>query len=143
VVAIGLGLAVIGPSAVRAGMYMVHAPGREETKPVLAYLAPRLRESDGLYLYHAADASFLYYREEMGVPKHDFVWGQRPTENPKAFEEDVKKLAGNPRVWVMVAHVWGDEEERLLKVLDARGKKVEEFSAPGADLYLYDLSIQK
>jgi hypothetical protein len=132
--------AILLPSTGRAAWHLVRPPGREEIRPLLGYLSSQMTTYDVVYVYHAADAPYLYYKNRMPLPP--FIHGTRPTEDPGAFENDLRKLRGRSRVWVVVSHVWGNapdtEEDQLLRVLDRAGKRKDQRRAPGASLYFYD-----
>jgi hypothetical protein len=136
-------LAVVGPPMQRAAWHLVRPPGREEIRPLLAYLRSQMTAYDTVYVYHTADAPYLYYSRRMGLP--GFIHGARPTEDAEAFEKDLRKLRGHWRVWIVVSHVWGEppdtEEDQLLRVLDGAGTRKDQRRAAGASLYLYDLGF--
>jgi len=146
-----ISLAMVGlvllPTFARSMKYLFHPPGREEIKPVLAFLEPRLQPGDVLYVYHAADAAYLYYREQFRIPDRPFIMGSRPTETVGGYEPDRTKICGSRRVWLLFSHVWerpgsdDDEEQMLLNQLNTHGgKRQDSFIATGASVYLYDLS---
>jgi hypothetical protein len=61
----------------------------------------------------------------------------------KLFQDDINRLSGNSRVWVVFSlYIWdGSNEEKLfLYFLDSIGRQLDAFRCPGASIYLYDLS---
>jgi hypothetical protein len=59
------------------------------------------------------------------------------------YINDLDKLRGNKRVWVLFSHVctWEgvDEEKYFLSYLNSIGTKMDAFKSVGASVYLYDL----
>jgi hypothetical protein len=127
---------VLLPTIGRAMVFLIHPPGREEIKPVLAHLGPRMREGDTLYIYHGAEAAFSYYRDECGMPHAPYVVLSRPGD---------VRMTGR-RAWVLFSHVQltadGDEQSALVRSLDARGRCVESYNATGAGVFCYELGMQ-
>jgi len=62
------------------------------------------------------------------------------------YQEDLDKLRGQKRVWILFSHIWRtggvDEEVLFLNYLDMIGSRLDSIQATGASAYLYDLSIR-
>jgi hypothetical protein len=71
------------------------------------------------------------------------VHGGRYRSAPERYKEDVEKLVGEPRVWVVLSHIydWGpvNEGALILQHLERRGKRVEAHPKKDGGLYLFDL----
>ncbi|MGH9367066.1 MAG: hypothetical protein ACRD3M_05260, partial [Thermoanaerobaculia bacterium] len=115
---------------------------REEIKPVLAYVQKRQQPGDRLYVYAAAAPAFDYYRARYGFAAGGAIVGAWAGEQEGA-RRDLERLRGGARTWVLFTHSerpdGSDDQKRLLPLLDGAGKRVEEFRAPGAAVYLYDM----
>jgi len=120
----------------------------EETKPMMAYLSTYRREKDMVYVYYGAVPAFLYYSAFYGLADVPFVQGSYNRQNINGYFRELSRMSGRSRVWILFSHAWwyenGDNERTLtLKCLDQIGRRLDQFSAPGpgAQLYLYDLSL--
>jgi hypothetical protein len=112
IAAIALGGMILIPSAWRAGTYLVHPPGREESLPAYRWIAPQWHPGDKLYLTHLAEPSFRYYASQAGLPaaamSADALHVQ-PESQPGRILLDVRSFAGVPRIWVVVIHTDGQD----------------------------------
>jgi hypothetical protein len=122
-------------------------PGRigqiEETRPVMSYLSQHYREGDKVYLYHSSERAFKYYAKRVGLEEVPYQRGVASKRNWDNYINDLKKLQGNDRVWVLFSHVHKnngvDEEKFFLYVLDSMGQQIDSFKRTGASVYLYKL----
>jgi hypothetical protein len=115
----------------------------EEIKPVIGYLREYYEEGDVLYLYYGAQPAFEYYSEKYGFEKSTYTIGVSSRDNWSNYAEDLNRLRGNRRVWILFSHVFTskgvDEEKLFLYHLDNIGTRVDSFNGAGAAVYLYDL----
>jgi hypothetical protein len=115
----------------------------EEIKPVIGYVREHHQEGDLLYLYYGSWPAFEYYSEKYGFKKSTYIIGVSSREDWSNYAEDLNKLRGNKRVWVLFSHVctWRgvDEEKLFLYHLDNIGTRLDSFKGAGAAVYLYDL----
>jgi hypothetical protein len=99
-----------------------------------------------IYVYYDAQFAFKYYAPIYGFESDDYIVGIASRQNLENYIQDLNELHGSNRVWILFSHVynWGriDEEAFLLEYLDRIGTKLDEFKAPGASVYLYDLEIR-
>jgi hypothetical protein len=118
----------------------VRPPGREEIRPLLAHIRSRYQEGDALYVYHAAQYATRYYATR-GL---DFPGEVVIGEGRYQGDDEVARLRGRGRVWVLFSHVRKpdgmNEEKLLVHFLDRAGFRLETRRETGAALYLYDLS---
>jgi hypothetical protein len=123
---------------------LVHPRKHEEIEPVLSYLRDRQHPGDVLYLYHGARKAFDYYAQEYGFAQRPRVVGIKSKEEPRRYLEDLNRLRGKDRVWILFSHVRTNEEidegKLFLHHLDRIGRKRGAYRADGASVYLYDLS---
>jgi hypothetical protein len=77
----------------------------------------------------------------------DFVIGAYREPREESFEEELRRLRGTPRVWVLLSALEPDKRASLVQRLDRLGRKLESFDATadyeGVDVYLYDLRTSR
>jgi hypothetical protein len=144
-------LVLIGPSVGLAGYFAARPPGREEMADVLAHLRERKQPGDVLYVGHISQVPFGYYRDRYGLgpdrfdlSRMEWVAGARVDPTERAYADELARLAGSGRVWVLLTHMGAlggpDEGQIVPAVLDRMGKRLDDVSARGARLLLYDLN---
>jgi hypothetical protein len=115
----------------------------EEARPLIEILKQSAKEKDSIYIYYAAKGAFDYYARNSNFSKAEVVYGISSREKPKLYNEDIGKLKGNARVWVLFSHIYNwndiDEEEYFLEELNNLGIKLQSHKHTGASLYLYNL----
>lgn len=89
----------------------------------------------------------MRWRKQEGSKYYDLekVTTQSNSDVLKAYVQDLNKLKGHKRVWVLFTEVVPrngmTEESFFLFQLDLIGKKIDSFGQPGVSMvYLYDLS---
>lgn len=142
-------LLIAGPTVGRAAFFAVRPPGREEIKPVLAHVREHRQAGDVIYTLNLTQVPFHYYRDGFGVGPDRFglrdlrwVVGDRVETTEANFAAQFEPLRGTPRLWILMTHFGGPPDESVVipAVLDRMGGKLDEFSARGARVLLYDLS---
>ncbi len=148
---------------------------REEIKPVLTYIKKNWRKGDILYVYYMTQFAFEYYSKYHPGNYHfdgnEYIIGQGPqdwyatykrqefrgfwnkdkpfsqpyTEIFKKYVEDMNKLKGHKRVWILFSSMVSKEgihEEKFFNYhLGTIGKQLDSFGQAGISaVYLYDLS---
>jgi uncharacterized membrane protein len=138
-----IGFLFVNP-IVDVAVHLIKPRTREEIKPVIQYVTSHHLEGDVLYLYYSSALPFEYYSERRLIEPMNEIIGRESRQSWKFYREDLDQLRGNKRVWILFSHVYsgaGANEERLfLDYLDSLGKRVDSSRAPGASIYLYDLS---
>lgn len=117
----------------------------EETKPLLRALRELARPGDVVYVYYVAGPAFRFYRSQFGLDELETRFGSKCRDNPRAYLKDLDALGPRPRAWFLFAHEsfaadGTNEREFFLAELARRGALRDELAAPGAWLYLFDLS---
>lgn len=116
----------------------------EEIKPVIGYVREYYEEGDILYLYYGSRPAFEYYSEKYGFMKSTYIIGVSSRDDWSNYADDLNKLRGNRRVWILFSHVYEgggvDEEKLFLYYLEKKGTRRDTFKGTGAAVYLYDLS---
>ena len=116
----------------------------EHIKPVMSYLRLKSRPGDIFYVYYGARNTFAYYAPQFGVSQKQVVNGVEARTDPKQYLEDLQKLKGVTRVWVVFSHNCDsclvNEQQFILQQLDRMKQRSDEFHSSNADVYLYDLT---
>jgi hypothetical protein len=116
---------------------------REEMKPVLGQLQARRQEGERIYVHAKAEPAFAYYAARYGLDRGPVLTGTWSGDEAGA-RRDLETLRGGGRTWIVLSHTWrpdgSSDEKRFLPLLDAAGRRLEEFRAPGAAVYLYDMT---
>jgi hypothetical protein len=142
---------ILIPSAQRAIGYLFSPPGREESLPVYRWVASHYQPGDIVYLSHFAEPSFHFYESESGwpdeFPRAGALYVQPGNLGPRQIVDDVKPLAGQRRVWVILIHVEGGEFDAGLvtrTAFDQIGHPTTEMmhAELGATVYLYDCTSE-
>lgn len=119
----------------------------EDIKPVLEFLSVNKQAGDTLYIYYGAEPAFRYYSRRYGLEKIEYTIGINSRTEPSAYIEDLDKLRGRSRVWILFSHVINtrrgliNEERVLVNRLDDIGQRLDYFQAQGASAYLYNLEL--
>jgi hypothetical protein len=116
---------------------------RNEVKPLLAYAAEQRRPGDVMYVYYNGLPSYEYYAPRYGWGAAETVRGVCSRLRPEGYLEDLSRLRGRARVWVLVVEgaPIGDFDEKVFMVnfLEHVGRRLDDRVTIGAALYLYDL----
>ena len=116
---------------------------REDIKPVLSYIQNHRQDGDLIYVYYGAERAFKYYSARYGFPDGDYIVGTKLDSDWKDCYDDLNRLRGHSRVWVLFSHVTtrlgANEETLFLQYLGQIGTQHEQFKSTGAGVYLYDL----
>lgn len=133
------------PFAVSALEEIRHPILRDHIKPVMAYLQKNRQQGDVIYVYYFAQTQYAYYAPFYGLDGIETVKGVNARTEPRRYLDDIEKLEGSPRVWFLFSHNYRagivDEQAFYLKRLDKIGVRLARYEAPGAALFLYDLSM--
>ena len=136
---IALALLLIGLFAypVTSSAYYLFRPSvREESRPVVKYLQSQYKDGDKLYIIGYAVPAFKYYSMRCEFEPGGYNTGRRPLQ-------DLPKLIGHRRVWIMFTHLRRkrvDGSMKYLRYLDSVGRRIDSHQRHNASVYLYDLS---
>jgi len=117
----------------------------EDTRSVMKYVKEHRKQGDVLYLYHFSTYPFKYYAERYGFSNDDYIEGIYSTHDWSKYLDDLEKLRGSKRVWLMFSHTdeeKGNSEMFYINHLDNLGTWLDGFESVGAAVYLYDLSYK-
>ena len=139
-----LGLLLLHPT-LRCALHLITPRTQEEIKPVLSHVQEHYRDGDVIYVYYSARLAFEYYSPRYGLDDAEIIEGISSRKNWNKYRDDLGKLQGSRRVWVIFSHVHdtsGVDEERLfLSYLERMGRMLDAVQRPGASAYLYDMRI--
>jgi len=127
-----------------AAKHFVKPPEVEEARAAIDYIEKHRSRDDVLYCYYSAEFPLQYYRERGRIGPIDEIMGVASRDDWPRYMEDLNRLRGQKRVWILFSHVWrdngADEQSFFLEHLDQIGKRVDSMQVIGASAYLYDLS---
>jgi hypothetical protein len=124
-------------SALEAAQSVKRPPRHEQITEVLGELRARLRAGDRVYLYYGGVPAFTFYTRDNPLPVPVTV-GTESRADRTGYRDELRRFAGEPRVWVVFAHRYRDEESLLRAYAEALGECRDEVRRPGAAAYLYD-----
>lgn len=117
----------------------VHA---EQTREALDRIQSEWQPGDRLYVYYGAGPAYAYYQAGKGIPPEAVIMGEENrNRDPRLFQQEMKPLAGQPRVWVLLAHRQTAEETAIYAYLDTMGQRVAEHRYADATVARYDLTL--
>jgi hypothetical protein len=118
----------------------------EHIRPTMETLRDAWKDGDALYVSNGALPAFRFYVPFYGLDSIPYEFGKREDyKNTKNILSQLESLDGQPRVWVLLSHVYErenfNERDFILDYLNSIGEKKREFRVPGTSvfLYLYDL----
>jgi hypothetical protein len=143
-VALGILAWVAVSPAYSAARYLRHPRVTEEIKPLLSYLSHQGRPNDVLYVYGGAEPAFQCYLPFYRLDNFRVALGS-PFSIVKGFSNaqhalsELDQLRGSGRVWVLFSHFDNSEKFLFLEHLKEIGKPLDQITAEGAWLGLFDL----
>ena len=114
----------------------------EHIRPTMSYLQESWKEGDRMFVSYGAVPAFEFYAPMYGLADVSYVSGQRGDyANPESLPARITVLRSQPRVWILLSHVYEkgnfNEKDYLISYLDQVGDKKREFREPGTSIYLY------
>jgi hypothetical protein len=116
----------------------------EHIRPAMEYLRESWKSRDALYVSNGALPAFRFYAPFYGLEDIPYEFGQREDyDEPQNILKEFERLQGQPRVWVLLSHVYENgnfnEKDFLLNYLNQTGKRnVNSHAGTSVFLYLYD-----
>ncbi len=113
----------------------------EEIRPVMAYLRSQRRPQDIIYVMNLDAYAFRYYAPAYGFREGDWVTGVFDgTDALVRWKAEMDTYKGQERVWVVFVKRLPDRGPLQRSYLDSIGSQRASYTAPGAGLFLYDLT---
>jgi uncharacterized membrane protein len=112
----------------------------EEIKPVMAYVLAHESQVDVVYLFSGSQSAYKYYDELYGTHQNNLILGAN-LGDAQEYVADLNRLRGR-RAWVVLSHFSGegaDQSKYIEFYLNVIGKRIDQFTAAGAKVDLYDL----
>lgn len=123
----------------------LRSPYREELRPVLGHVATATGPGDVVYLHSGARHAALFYARacpSCRIEGATVIHGRFLSGRPEAIAEELERLPGTGRLWLVFSHEWwgyGDaERDALVEELERRAGPGDRFEAPGAEAYRFD-----
>ena len=137
-----IGFLFLNP-AIDAARCLIRPQGVEEVRAAIDYIQSHRVPGDVLYCYYSAELPLAYYRERGRIAPMEQINGIAVRNDWQAYNDDLSRLRGRTRVWVLFSHAWrgngADEEMLILNDLDHMGRRLDGMQATGAAAFLYDL----
>jgi len=87
---------------------------RQESRPVLDYIAAHRRSGDPVYAYFTGWQAVAYYAPRVGLDSSDVVIGRCSLGNPAGYHAELARLAGTRPLWVFFVQEPGRERRELV-----------------------------
>jgi len=137
-------LGIIWKPALLAGQNMITPPLGEHIKPGLAYMQENWQDNDIIYVYYGGEPAFEYYRASFGFDTSHIINGVMSQDDPGKYVQDIKKLQGHDRVWLIFTHNCDGcivhEQKHYIRHLNKIGTIISKFHGQGVNVYLYNLN---
>jgi hypothetical protein len=120
-----------------------------DVRPVIQYVGEHRTPDEIVYVFHAGDSAFHYYAPLYGLDTDGAIIGNSSLRKRlvlEGFFNDVESLKGEDRVWFIFSNIYdcgdceGDMQQFYVDYLNRFGVMLDQFNAPRANAYLYDLN---
>ena len=113
----------------------------EEIKPIMAYVRAHEKPGEVVYVATGSQPAYQYYDELYGIRENNLILGTALGEDALDYVVDLDRLRSR-RAWVIVSHISGAggiQSKYIEFYLGMIGRRIDQFTAAGAAVYLYDL----
>jgi Dolichyl-phosphate-mannose-protein mannosyltransferase len=131
-----LGLLLLAP-AIETYQTLRRPPRYEQITPILAEVREQWQPGDKVYIYYGAVPAFTFYTRENPFPP-GVVLGTEYREGRIGYRDELRRLAGHARVWIVFSHRHRDEESLVRAYAEGLGRCEREVRQPGATAFLFD-----
>jgi hypothetical protein len=131
-----LGLLLVAP-AVETYQTLRRPPRNEQIVPVLNDVRQQWQPGDKVYIYYGAVPAFTFYTRENPFPPGVILGGQHRSTRV-GYRDELRKLAGEPRVWIVFSHLHLSEESLIRAYAEGLGRCAAEIRHSGACAFLFD-----
>ncbi len=125
--------------------YLVHPEIRYDARPAIDYVKANWEPGDTIYLHWGSDVLGNYYLSavpQLNPPAEDLIDGAfdpNVKTRPQTLADDLLKVQGRPRVWVVFSMGAAGDEQAIEQTLDQRGKRIDHEDFRGSSVDLYNL----
>ena len=122
--------------------------GTEDMKALMQFVERHRQPQEPVYVYYGAVPAFVYYAPRYAVAGRDYTLGSCARDSARTYLREIDTFRGRA-LWVLLVHASRDEQELILRYLDAAGVRLRSTIAtkPGIPdgstangyAYLYDL----
>jgi len=133
-------IAVLYSPLYNTAKLILHPVFIEELRPVLKDVSELKQDGDVFYIYTGAGWGFEFYKAKFGLEKEKVIFGISARHDRSKIDADLNQLIGHKRVWIIVSHIYIDEDIYILSHLEKIGKQKGLIQTAGAGAALYDLS---
>ena len=142
-VAAGLLVGVLGTATVLESYQEYRRPARhEQIVPVLDQVRAEWQPGDRVYVYYGAVPAFTFYTQNNPLPADVVCLGTEARTTATAYRDELARLAGSPRVWLIFSHRHKHEESLIRAYAEGLGRCDRTLTAPGAAAYRFDFSAR-
>lgn len=113
----------------------------EQITEVLDAVWQEWQPGDKVYLYYGAVPAYTFYTRERPFFPTGVVKGTEYRQSRTGYRDELRKFAGEPRVWVIFSHRHQAEESLIRAYAEGQGECREEIHRPGANAFLFDFSV--
>lgn len=143
---VAVSLAVLYEPSKAAMSRLVEPRTPEHIRPAIGYMMSHRRSDDHLYVYYGAKPAFRFYARSLAVPSGGLTLGRAHRDEPQAYLAEIDAEGTTRRLWLLFSHECPfcpvPETNVILKGLDKRGRRLDQFETTGAATYLYELSAR-
>ncbi len=131
-----LGVLFFQPT-ISSSYHLIKPISKEEIKPIMSYMEEHYQNGDSIYLYYWSQFAFKYYSESYGFKNEKigiFSMASSGWVNPddrSSSIEELDKLRGKKRVWILFSHIYKDDDKVFIYNLDKLGIRLESFKKIG------------
>ncbi len=98
---------------------------------------------DKVYLYYGAVPAYTFYTRDRSFILGEVIKGTEYRGHRTGYRDELRTLAGEPRVWVIFSHRHQAEESLLRAYAESLGECRQEIHQPGATAFLFDFSVSQ
>jgi hypothetical protein len=117
---------------------------REETAPLVQWLAAERRPEDHVYVYYAAGPAFAFYHRTS--PDDRVIVGRSHRGENGAYEAELRPLVvPGERMWLLFSHVFAprggpSERDVILAEMRLYGREIARRDTAGASMHLFEVT---
>jgi hypothetical protein len=119
--------------------HLTKPPHAEDAREVIAYAHKHWQTGDRVYVSHGAAPALGYYISLYPLPADAVTVGADHRRDLRAYRDELARLRGAKRVWVILSHRTPAEEAAVIMYLEGMGQQEEALRLSDAIVLRYDL----